>query len=390
MSASLASQEYAGWKVEVFLGIFTPLVVISVALRFYAQSFTASQHGLEDWLVSAALLAHLVQTGVIIASIKQGGVGYHVEYLEETQPEKITIFLKYLVAESLWYLATIWIAKLSICILYRRLFPQRLIYILLCIIVAILISTSLATVVALLAACRPFSANWGPPSIQQTRCIDKEPIFVWSTLPNVITDATMLVIPLPIVWKLHMATNIKIALTATFLIGSIGLGTSILRLTAFHNRNSFTDATYNAVELQIVTLAEGGIYLISACLLVCRPLWEKMREGASLWSKRSMPGSSGPTDTYELGRAPYGRQRGESQQSSREDDLHTLWGMDEDSQNGLRGPRPQFAAGASSAPNIAQKSLLSPIPRQGGGSKTGITRTTVIQQSWDEATERDG
>lgn len=159
----------------------------------------------------------LPQTG----SIKQGGVGLHVEYLEETQPEKITIFLKYLVAESIWYLATIWLAKLSICILYRRLFPARWVYILLCIIVFILIGTSIATVVALLAACRPFSANWGPPDVQQTYCIDKEPIFVWGTLPNVITDAILLVIPLPIVWKLHMATNLKLALTFTFLIGGM-------------------------------------------------------------------------------------------------------------------------------------------------------------------------
>ncbi|KAI3335181.1 hypothetical protein F4824DRAFT_465033 [Ustulina deusta] len=385
MSGSLASQEYIGWKVDIFLGVFTPLVVLCVALRFYARHFTASRHSLDDWLVLAALLAQLVQTGVIIASIKQGGVGYHVEYLEETRPEEITIFLKYLVAESLWYLGTIWIAKLSICMLYRRLFPQRPIYIVLCVIVAIMIGTSIATVVALLVACRPFSANWGPPAIQQTYCIDKEPIFVWATLPNVVTDVVMLVIPLPIVWKLHMATNFKIALTVTFLIGSIGLGTSILRLTAFHNRNSFTDATYNAAELQIVTLAEGGIYLISACLLVCRPLLEKIREGTFLlWSKRSTPGSSGPAGNYELGRAPYGRQRGESQQSSREGDLYNIWGRDNDSQHGLRGASSHFAAGASFAPKIAQESVPSPILRQGGQSETGITRTTVIQQSSDE------
>jgi hypothetical protein len=44
---------------------------------------------------------------------------------------------------------------------------------------------------------------------------------------------------------------------------------------AFHNTNSFTDATYNAVELIIWTVCEPGIYLIAACIMVYRPLLEK-------------------------------------------------------------------------------------------------------------------
>ncbi|TGJ78330.1 hypothetical protein E0Z10_g10432 [Xylaria hypoxylon] len=383
MSAVHASTDYVGWRVEVFIGVFTPLTVLLVALRFYARSLTASRYGFEDWLVLFALLAQLLQTGLIIGSIKQGGVGLHVEYLEETQPEKVTIFLKYLVAESIWYLATIWIAKLSICILYRRLFPGRWVYIILCIIIFILIGTSIATVVALLVACRPFSANWGPPEVQNTHCIDKEPIFVWGTLPNVITDAIMLVIPLPIVWKLHMATNLKMALTITFLVGGIGLVASILRLASFHNTQSFTDATYNGAELQIWTLAEGGIYLISASLLVCRPLLEKIRRDASLIrTKRNTAGPSGGAGDYELGRAPYGRQRNESQQSIRKNDDHDhLWVADEENQIG----RSRFVAGASNGLKNSQKSLHGSLPHQGDPGETGITRTTVIQQSWDEA-----
>ncbi|TRX88382.1 hypothetical protein FHL15_010695 [Xylaria flabelliformis] len=381
MSAIHASADYVGWRVEVFIGVFTPLTVLLVALRFYARSLTASRYGFEDWLVLFALLAQLLQTGVIIGSIKQGGVGLHIDYLEETQPEKITIFLKYLVAESIWYLATIWIAKLSICILYRRLFPGRWVYVVLCIVVFIMIGTSIATVITLFVACRPFSANWGPPEVQQTHCIDKEPLFVWGTLPNVITDAILLIIPLPIVWKLHMATNLKMALTVTFLIGGIGLVASILRLASFHNTHSFTDPAYNGAELQIWTLAEGGIYIISASLLVCRPLLEKIRGGASLIrSKRSTAGPSG--GDYELGRAPYGRQRGESQQSIRKnDDLDHLWTKDDG--NKIGGS--QFVEGASYGLKNSQKLLQGSLPHHGDPGDMGITRTTVIQQSWGEA-----
>ncbi|KAI1332857.1 hypothetical protein F5Y16DRAFT_128603 [Xylariaceae sp. FL0255] len=381
--SSANSAEYVGWKVEVFIGVFTPLVILLVALRFYARSLTTSRYALEDWLVLAALFAYLAETGLFIGSLVQAGVGYHVEYLEETRPEQIPTFLQYLVAQSIWYLATIWISKVSVCILYRRLFPGRVIYITLCIIVALMLATSLATVLALFFACRPFSANWASPAVQATHCINKEPIFVWGTLPNVLTDTAMLIMPLPIIWKLHMATNFKIALTVTFLIGSLGLVTSILRISSFANNNSFTDATFNAATLQIVTLAEMGIYVISACLVVCRPLLEKIRGGEILvWSsQRRGATSSGRTGDYELGRAPYGRQRDESQKLSGKDTIDDVWTDVENSQTGLRPAQPHFIASATSyGAKTAPKLSFNPTMHS---NDTGITRTTIIQQSWD-------
>jgi hypothetical protein len=59
-----------------------------------------------------------------------------------------------------------------------------------------------------------------------------------------------------------------------------GLVASILRFWAFSNTNSFTDATYNAVELIIWTVVEPGIYLIGACMLVFRPLLDKVSRGS--------------------------------------------------------------------------------------------------------------
>lgn len=76
------------------------------------------------------------------------------------------------------------------------------------------------------------------------------------------------------------------------LISHSGLVTSILRFHTFFVTNSFTDGTYDAVELIIWTITEPGIYLISACLLTYRPLLERL--GKSRWFgslKSSMQGS---------------------------------------------------------------------------------------------------
>lgn len=55
-----------------------------------------------------------------------------------------------------------------------------------------------------------------------------------------------------------------------------GIITSILRFIAFYNKSSFSDPTYNGVELIIWTVCEPGVYLIAACLLVYRPLLDKL------------------------------------------------------------------------------------------------------------------
>ncbi|KAI1820266.1 hypothetical protein F4861DRAFT_76473 [Xylaria intraflava] len=376
MSGISASSEYIGWRVEVFVGVFTALEVILVSLRFYARSLTASQYASDDWLVLAALLGQFVQAGIVIGSIEQGSGGYHVAYLEETRPEGLVLFSKYLVAVSIWYITTIWIAKLSICILYRRLFPQRPVIILLWVTVGVMMLTAIVTLIVTFLACRPFWTNWAPPDVQMTHCIDKEALFVWGTLPNVVTDIIMLAIPLPVVWKLQAATNLKIALTITFVIGSAGLVTSILRLRAFYTINPFVDTTYNAVELEIWTVLEPGLYLISACLLVYRPLLEKIRTGITfVRNKVTTLRTSGPrSENYQLGEGPYDRQH-DKRQSNRAAGFDQLWDQDDNSQSAFRA-HSRFAGGPTSSSLALHRD---------NDNEAGIMRTTVIQHSWDPA-----
>ncbi|KAI1744666.1 hypothetical protein F4680DRAFT_405694 [Xylaria scruposa] len=276
MPDQMSQGDYSGWRLIVFISVFTPLQLFLIALRFYARSLTKFRYDLADILVVIGLVSQFVATGIDIGAVIKGGVGYHIEYLSETEPEKITTFFKFLVAISVWYFATITITKLAICKLYGTLFPQRIIFVVLCITSFILIATPIATTIVLLAACHPFSANWASSEVQSVHCLNKEAAFVWGTIPNIFTDLVLLLIPLPIVWRLHTTTKIKIALSFTFIIGSLGLVASILRFISFFQTNSFTDATYNAVELIIWTLAEPGIYLISASLLMLRPLLDKV------------------------------------------------------------------------------------------------------------------
>lgn len=152
--------------------------------------------------------------------MKNAGVGFHIPYLEAVEPEKVIVWGKYLVAISTLYFASVNVPKLAILALYRRLFPTKTIRMAVNILTGALIALTFSTTVTALAACRPYSANWNPKE-PGAYCMDKEAFFRYGSIPNIITDIIMLIIPVRVVWNLHTSTRLKIGLTLTFLVGSL-------------------------------------------------------------------------------------------------------------------------------------------------------------------------
>jgi hypothetical protein len=157
----------------------------------------------------------------IIADTKTAGIGYHVEYIEATNPAILTRFFKFLVPILIVYEVTVNLAKLSIILFYRRLFPQRIVRWMLVATSFVIIGTAVGCLVASLVACRPFSANWGSAADQANYCFDREAFFIWLSFPNLVTDVVMLVLPMPIMWKLNAPIGIRLGLMATFALSAL-------------------------------------------------------------------------------------------------------------------------------------------------------------------------
>jgi hypothetical protein len=265
----------------VFVGVFTPLQVLFVALRFYARSLASASWGWDDGLVIAALLGQLVFSGIVIGAVQQTPVGYHMDYISETKPEAAAIFFKYsLIIIPAWYFATAWTAKFAICIFLGRIFPQRSVKRILIAVGAVLMCSCIGCFIANLAACKPFSAHWGSQEERNAHCMNKSNLYTWGTFPNILTDIALLVLPLPIIRRLHTSIQMKVALAATFLIGIIGLVASIMRFSISITTRKDQDYTWDAVKLIVWSVVELGIYLISACMLALRPLLDKFIRGS--------------------------------------------------------------------------------------------------------------
>ena len=77
-----------------------------------------------------------------------------------------------------------------------------------------------STLVIVIFQCKQIALAWDK-SIEGGSCIDMVAFFRYSIIPDIITDVTMLILPLPIVWNLHASITQRVGLTVTFLTGSM-------------------------------------------------------------------------------------------------------------------------------------------------------------------------
>ncbi|PQE11802.1 integral membrane protein [Rutstroemia sp. NJR-2017a WRK4] len=260
-------QEYSGQPGMVVAVIFIPINLIFVALRFIARSIKSAPWGLDDVLI-------------IPSAITYGGAGYHIQALAATDPAKLVIFARMLYAAPIIYLWAVTIPKLAILAMYLRLFTYGFYRTTSIIIAVILITATIINFVSFfMCHIESYLPEKSEPHGQYP--VDCRKLFVWGSMPNIITDVMMLVLPQPVIWKLHTSRKVKLGLSLTFLTGSVGLITSILRFAEFARNHSLVDETWTTVLPICYTIIEPSLYLVAACLPSLRPIFTKVKESLS-------------------------------------------------------------------------------------------------------------
>ncbi len=67
--------------------------------------------------------------------------------------------------------------------------------------------------------CRPVQKNWDPTA--KGNCGDQIAAYTAASLVNVIINSAMCLLPLPMVWRLHIKIPYKVALFGIFTIGVV-------------------------------------------------------------------------------------------------------------------------------------------------------------------------
>jgi hypothetical protein len=161
------------------------------------------------------------------------GFGRHMDDVVSTAPANIPVSLQILFAGYLTYTFAMALLRISVGLLYARLFSLALpnfawqVHANTALNLIWLVGLNLAAIFE----CSPVSAFWDKGLMGKgARCAPTLNIQLGSVVPSVVLDLIALIMPLPVIWNLHLSKNRKVMLLATFVLGYSVIVLSVGRL----------------------------------------------------------------------------------------------------------------------------------------------------------------
>ncbi|KAL9044696.1 MAG: hypothetical protein Q9214_002183, partial [Letrouitia sp. 1 TL-2023] len=110
----------------------------------------------------------------------------------------------------------------------------------------ILILYSIITVLILVFGCTPLFVNWDIERMSRLKeppvCLDSSKIIAGLSVIHVLTDLSLLVVPIFLLWKVQVKRNVKLRIWLVGIVGATSCGTSAVRLVE-QFRHEYTDGT---------------------------------------------------------------------------------------------------------------------------------------------------
>lgn len=203
---------------------FAALAIMAVLARFLARNIQKLHYELDDYL---SVVGVILTLGCFTLSCKmvQLGSGKH---LAAVPIENVPLYLKCLFAYELIYASAILTIKLCIISFYRRVFATAEFKMLSSIVAMVVIAWWIAVILVSIFSCHPINGFWDT-SIKSS-CINTEAFFVGNAVPNIVTDAIILLLPIRRIWRLHVSKDQKLALSFVFMLGGLVIISSCIRL----------------------------------------------------------------------------------------------------------------------------------------------------------------
>ncbi|KAI9682138.1 MAG: hypothetical protein M1817_000192 [Caeruleum heppii] len=262
VTANFIDPPYIGDRIILPVAICCTISTICLLLRIYTRIAIVRGFGVEDGHVYDYLL------GTLDDSSSKWGYGRHLwdVPLSWFSPTYLQLFIVLVVV----YVPAVTCSKIAILIFYHRISPNALFRVAIYIIGAITVGYTLAVMFALLFACQPVAKSWDL-SITGGSCINQPAVYLANGILNVISDIAILILPMPMVWQLHIPKRQKFGVGLMFATGSLVCIVSIIRLHTLGPLLKSTDSTWVVVNASIWIIIEVNLALVCGCLSVCKP-----------------------------------------------------------------------------------------------------------------------
>ncbi|KAH9842170.1 hypothetical protein Tdes44962_MAKER01548 [Teratosphaeria destructans] len=262
---------------------------LAVALRFYTRISLGNPLGPDDWLILCGLI---ITWGTAITSFVAipSGLGLHMWVLTL---ENFTHLWESLFAYVIIYVVAVSCTKLSIVFFYRRVFATAKLHWFLA---TMVLAYPITVIIVIFNACRPMNYFWTQytETGSEGSCIKIPTFFFANGVWAACIDLGLLVVPIPLVWKLQMGLRQRLACLGVFMLGGFVVVASVVRIWYLHKNQKSADPLWGISPVYIWSSVEPFIGIICACLPTLSPLFKRFWTGR----KTSAFNSSGNQSPY--------------------------------------------------------------------------------------------
>ncbi|KAK2038394.1 hypothetical protein LZ31DRAFT_533379 [Colletotrichum somersetense] len=289
--AAFKAESRAGEVYQVHIAFFV-LSVVSVIARLAAARHSRRKIGWDDWLAVTSLV---FITGVFTGTMLwlRFGLGRHMIVVEEEDPMNLTRFFQTIYANEILYAMGLASARMSLVILYKRIFGLFKARFYLYGLMGFLGMWAVYATLPTILACNPVENFW----TNHKNCIDLSKLYISIAVGSIVTDFVLIIIPIPYAMRLTMSPIKKALLISSFVFGGFNCFVTIIRLikvTAF----TYADPTWGTVDLMIWTGLEAYCAVICCCLPTLRPLLHIYRCGSNFIDTDSNPANMNQPYVY--------------------------------------------------------------------------------------------
>ncbi|KAI1080896.1 hypothetical protein F5B20DRAFT_537799 [Whalleya microplaca] len=240
-----------------------------VLLRIHTRHKILGQLWLDDYMAIAGLIG-TITSGIISCVHTKYGLGYHFWDLKTMNT---TDFWKLLYLGTIVYNITLLCIKFSLFFQYYRLIQEvsyyRLTYIA---IMALVSAWVLAQIFVLIFQCSPIESTWDA-SLENRKCVNTTKVALINAVGNIVTDIIVLLLPMPVVWRLNLKRGHKWAIMGVFTLGFLTCIISACRLIYYTRIGA--DFSWDSAPVAAWAMAELASGLICASLINLRPLFRR-------------------------------------------------------------------------------------------------------------------
>jgi hypothetical protein len=238
VSPSMQPVMYAiiGITTAVMCGVVTARLIVRSPLR-------KSVWGIDDWLIIPAFLLTLGVVVCEIYTIKVGGVGHHSYDLSWAE---LVVDYRMAFIIFMFYIWSTLFTKLSIIAFYYRLAgpTDSRLKLILGPLVVWCVSLTTTSMFLNIFGFKPIEAGWDlNAKLNPYTALPATKLWVALSAVYTVTDVFILIIPMPLVWRLHMRTEKKIQLTLLFSLGGIACVAIAVRTIYLHRVYDSFDPT---------------------------------------------------------------------------------------------------------------------------------------------------